>query len=191
MKVYEMKLRTSIGRALIATLVILGANPAWCGEERLPFRDGPRPATTAGVPHVQINANVDPGFSVELLRRVSALPGVEIRETVVSLRGAMGFWLDDTLLLAHPEVIVGGREFAHIHPDGSLHASLPPELADEAVAAGWAIHHPWANQRAGWTGFVMIYTPANAAELEVVHLLILKSYNFVTGRELAVGEDPT
>jgi hypothetical protein len=31
-----------------------------------------------------------------------------------------------------------GREFAHIHPvpDGSLHAALPPEVAEEAVEKG-------------------------------------------------------
>ena len=73
------------------------------------------------------------------------------------------------------EVIVGGREFAHLHPDGSLHASLSPERAREAVATGWATPHPWADQREGWEGFVMIYTPQSAEELEVVFHLIVDS----------------
>ena len=104
---------------------------------------------------------------------------------MVSLPGAKGFWLNEGVTLARPDVIVGGREFAHIHPDGSLHASLSPELAVQAVDAGWAIHHPWAKQRPGWEGFVMIYTPVSKDELEVIFQLVLGSYNFVTGRDVA------
>ena len=153
----------------------------------MPIRGGSRPATTAGVPHVQIGVEVVPELRLELLRRVAAIPGIEIRETVVSLPGAKGFWLDDEISLAHPEVIIRGREFAHIHPDGSLHASLPPHLVLEAVDAGWAIHHPWSDQRQGWSGLVMIYTPQSMDELDVVFQLVLAFYNFVTGRNLAAG----
>ena len=55
----------------------------------------------------------------------------------------------------------------------------------QAVKAGWAIGHPWANQRPGWNGFVMIYTPASKAELDVVYQLVLESFNFVTGKNIA------
>jgi phospholipase/carboxylesterase len=96
----------------------------------------------------------------------------------------MGFWLADDLPLKRPDVIVGGREFAHIHPDGSLHASLDPETAQAAIETGWAVAHPWSDQRPGWEGFVMIYTPQSADELEVVFELVLDSYNFITGRTL-------
>ena len=34
-------------------------------------------------------------------------------------------WLKDDIALANPQAIVAGREFAHIHPDGSLLAPLP------------------------------------------------------------------
>ena len=34
-------------------------------------------------------------------------------------------WLSDEIAVTHPEAIVNGQEFAHIHPDGSLHAPLP------------------------------------------------------------------
>lgn len=79
---------------------------------------------------------------------------------------------------------MGGREFAHLHKDGSLHASLKPELAVEAIEAGWAVAHPWANQRKGWEGFVMIFTPTTSDELEVVKRLVEDSYSFVTGKVL-------
>ena len=180
-----MNITQLVRRCLIATLLAAGfaAGLARADNTPLPQRAGPRPQTTANVPHVQIGIKSDPEVDAELLRLVSMLPGVEVRPTVVSLPGAKGFWLNENLPLAHPEVIVGGREFAHVHPDGSLHASLSPKRSREAVAAGWAIRHPWADQRQGWEGFVMLYTPKNKAELGTVFQLIVDSYNFVTGRE--------
>jgi len=151
---------------------------------QLPTRSAPPPETTNSVPHVQIGVEPVSELHDELLRRVSGIPHVEIRDTIVSLPGAQGFWLADELPLARPEVIVGGREFAHIHPDGSLHASLDPKMARAAVEAGWAVPHPWANQRPGWEGFVMIYSPLTAGDLDVVFKLVLESYSFVTGRVL-------
>lgn len=147
----------------------------------LPMRATPVPRTTDGVPHVQIGVVPVPGISEALLKRVSGLPGVDIRPTVVSLPGALGFWVSEDISLARPNVIVGGREFAHIHPDGSLHASLSPALAKAATDKGWAVSHPWADQRPGWGGFVMIFTPVNSDELDVVFELVEASYEFVTG----------
>lgn len=93
-------------------------------------------------------------------------------------------WISDGIPLAHPEVIVSGREFAHIHPDGSLHAPLPFERALEVSEKGWGERHPWADERAGWDGLVMIFTPQSEAELEIIFQLIVESYNHVTGQSL-------
>lgn len=140
------------------------------------------PHTSSHVPHVQVGVEPVPEVDAELLRRVSALPAVDIRPTIISLPGAKGLWLLEGSPLARPDVIVRGREFAHIHPDGSLHASLPPARAREAVDAGWAAWHPWARTRKGWDGFVMLYTPQSMQELEVTFQLIVDSYNLVTGQ---------
>ena len=169
--------------AIVAACLVL-ANMVSAQGELLPQRPSPIPQTTNGVPHVQLGVDAHPDLSQQLLERVALFPGVTIGPTRVSLPGAFGFQLDDDLALARPEVIVGGREFAHLHPDGSLHASLEPALARMAVAAGWAIAHPWANQREGWEGFVMLYTPTSAEELEIVMQLVGRSYNFVTGLTL-------
>lgn len=166
--------------SLLAPVVALG--------DALPPRETPIPPTTKGIPHKQFLGEAVPQVHAELMRRVALLPGVDIRPTVVSMPGATGFWLLEDLSLARPDVIVGGREFAHVHPDGSLHASLPPARAFEAVAAGWAVRHPWADQRPGWEGFVLLYTPLNMAELEVVTQLIVDGYNFVTGGEVTVED---
>ena len=146
----------------------------------IPKRPTLRPITTTGVPHMQIDVQPVPGISEELIRRADALPGVEIRNTVISLSGTKGFWLSESLPLARPDTIVGGREFAHIHPDGSLHCTLNPLVAQKAVAAGWAVFHPWSTSRPGWEGFVMIYTPQSQFELNVVSKLVRSGYDFVT-----------
>ena len=148
----------------------------------LPTRDSARPQTTNSVPHVQIGVDANAELMAELLRRVAQFPGVKLGATRVSLPGATGFQLEGDVKLARPEAIVGGREFAHLHPDGSLHASLHSKTAKIAIDEGWAVLHPWANRREGWEGFVMIYTPQTNAELDVVFRLVQSSYTYVTGR---------
>lgn len=147
----------------------------------LPQRAGPRPRTYQAMPHMQIGVQPVPEANAELFRRCYALPDVENRPTVISVPGARALWLRDDVPLAHPEVIAAGREFAHIHPDGSLHAALPPERARQAIEAGWAEPHPIAHHL-GNEGMVMLYTPRTMAELDVIFELVVDSYNFVTGR---------
>ena len=145
-----------------------------------PERKRSRPATNQGMPHAQIGIRPIAAINDELFRRSFSLPMVQNRPTVISVPGARALWLDEGLPLAHPEVIARGREFAHIHPDGSLHLSLPPERAREAVEKGWAEPHPIASY-IGIDGMVMLYTPLDQEELEVVFQLIVESYTFVAG----------
>jgi hypothetical protein len=162
----------------------LAAAPTMTHAEGLPIRTTPIPQTTDGVPHVQIGVNAIPQLAQALMDHVTRFPGVNLGPTRVSMPGGIGFQLDEDVALARPDVIVGGREFAHLHTDGSLHASLNPDMALSAIEAGWAVAHPWADQREGWDGFVMIFTPNTPAELEVVIQLVESSYSFVTGRRL-------
>lgn len=147
----------------------------------LPKRQSPRPATTGSVPHQQIDVQPVPEVNAELFQRAFDLPGVENRPSTFSLPGARGMWLADEVPITRPDQIVSGREFAHIHPDGSLHASLPLDRAREAVNAGWAEPQPIAEEL-GVPGLVMIYTPQTFDELETVVQLVVDSHNFVTGR---------
>ena len=154
----------------------------------LPERSGPRTQTTGSVPHVQIDVEPVPAVDDELHRLVFALPGVEDNPTIVSLPGATGMWLRDDMALARPDAIVRGREFAHIHPDGSLHAPLPFDRALEVAEKGWGERHPWATEREGWEGFVMLYTPQSMEELEITFQLIVESYNHVTGQMVQAAD---
>jgi hypothetical protein len=154
----------------------------------LPLRSGSPVQTSGSVPHVQIGVEPVPAVNDELLRRAFALPDVENRPTIVSLPGTRGMWLSDGVPLANPDGIVSGREFAHIHPDGSLHAPLPFERALEAAEKGWAERHPWADQRDGWEGLVMLFTPQSMTEMDVTFQLIVESYNHVTGRTVQASD---
>ena len=175
----------SLPKFLYCGLVsVLTISPTLIFAESLPLRSTPIPQTTDGVPHVQIGVDAVPDLAQALMDHVAGFPGVNLGPTRVSLPGGIGFQLDEGVALARSDVIVGGREFAHLHTDGSLHASLNPETALAAIEAGWAVAHPWAKQREGWDGFVMIFSPTTPAELEVVIQLVESSYSFVTGHVL-------
>ncbi len=148
----------------------------------LPQRIGVRPTTTGTVPHQQIDVQPVPEINSTLHQWVSSLPNIEMPSAISSLPGATGMWLTEGTFIAQPQAILAGREFSHIHPDGSLHAPLPLARALEAVEMGWAERHPWAEERDGWEGLVMLYTPQSEADLEIVFQLVVESYNFVTGQ---------
>ncbi len=180
-------------RALLTGALFLGAGAAACTpadvqiEEELtmtfpalPERQSPRPQTTGSVPHQQIGVEPVPEVNEELFRRAFMLPGVENRPSTFSLPGARGLWINDSVPIVRQDQIVSGREFAHIHPDGSLHASLPLDRAQEAVKAGWGEPQPIA-ESLGVPGLMILYTPQTLDELETVLQLIVDSYNFVTG----------
>lgn len=171
-------------QALLGLVCSLGVTgTSWAAE--LPQRQSAIPETTQSVPHVQFNVTPDPVLSEALVDRISELPGVYTANTANSLAGGRGFRLRADVNVSKPQSLLGGREFAHLHVDGSLHAFLPPKLAQHAIQQGWGTWHPWAGQNPGWDGFIMIYTPSTEVELNVVTDLVTKSYEFVTGQSAA------
>jgi len=149
----------------------------------LPKRSGSRPETTMGVPHIQIGVELVSEVNEELFRRVYSIPGIENRPSVIA--GWRGLWLTEEVTVFVPGAVISGREFGHIHDDGSLHIFLEPSRSNEAVGTCWAIFHPFAVQHlAGWDGFVMLYTPQSINELNVTFQLIVDGYNYVTGQNL-------
>jgi len=150
---------------------------------KLPKRSGSLPETTTGIPHVQIGVELVSEVNEELFRRVYSIPGIENRPSVIA--GWQGLWLTEEVTVIVPEALISGREFGHIHDDGSLHIFLEPSRANEAEKTCWAIFHPFAVQRlSGWDGFVMLYTPQSFNELDVTFQLIVDGYNYVTGQNL-------
>lgn len=191
-----MKLSIVIGFTFIVQFLTLSANAfeqTECNAESvqalantpLPERAGERVKTSGRVPHVQRGFNPVPEINNELYKLAFMLPGLEEHPTIVSLPGAKGMWLADNLPVEHPKAIVSGREFAHIHTDGSLHAPLPYKRALEVEQNGWGERHPWADRQDGWEGLVMLYSATNEEQLKILVQLVTESYNYVTGQSIA------
>ena len=153
-------------------------------RKSLPERTGYRPSTTPTNPHTQLDQNPKELVVRELARKVFALPDVEERPSAISVPGARALWLRNEVPAGPQEAFMIGREFAHIHPlpDGSMHAALPPELAEEAIEKGWAEQHPVARMGYISPNVVMIYAPRHAGESEIVAGLVAESYRYAGGR---------
>ncbi|MGH1493054.1 MAG: luciferase family protein [Acidimicrobiales bacterium] len=149
----------------------------------LPVREGPRSQTTGGVPHIQTDAIPHPDIDAELRQRVFAIPGIEEGESALSLPGARSLLLPDDLELARPDVLPGGREFGHFHPDGSLHLWLPVDRALEVNETKWGELHPLVGRDNFWDGVVMIYVPESAAEADIALQLIIDAYSYIVGTQ--------
>jgi Family of unknown function (DUF5519) len=137
----------------------------------MPKRHGPAPEVTGPRPHAQRSQNAPPALQEELARRVLALPGVNEAGSGVSVPGARAFVLDEAHARGPAKAFQVGREFAHIHPpeDGSLHMTLPSDVAEAAYAAGWGEPHPIS-------GTPLIFGPRDEDELGVVWGLLRSSY---------------
>ncbi len=149
-------------------------------------RPGDREETSGSVPHFQIDAEPVETINAELQRRAFLLPGVGRAPSGVSLPGAIQLALDPSLELARPDVIASSGEFAHIHPDGSMHLWMSPDRAAEVEAQQWGEVHPWVDRDGFWDGVVLLFTPETPEQLEVVLGLTVEAYNLVVGAEVAL-----
>lgn len=154
----------------------------------LPEREGTPRQTSGSVPHIQLDAEPVKAVDSELRRRVFLLPGVEDAASDRSLPGARGLALSGDTEIARADVISGSNEFAHIHPDGSLHVWLPVASAIEVDQNNWGELHPWVERDDFWDGVVMVFTPESPEDLEVTIEIIVDAYNFVTGFSLAPAD---
>lgn len=119
-----------------------------------------------------------------LANRLFSFSDVEERPTRISVPGARALWLRDDVPAGPSDAFMVDREFAHLHPgqDQSLHATLPPNLAEAAIEAGWAELHPVARMGLIPRTTVMLYAPRNREELDVILGLLTASYRFAGGR---------
>jgi len=145
----------------------------------LPERAPPAGVTTGSSPHRQINPLVSPSHIAELHERVFELSGLESRASLI-VDDATAIWISPEINLARPGCIVAGREVAHIHLDGSVHAVLPFRRIPEAESTGWVERHPWSGRQPGFEAFVLIFTPRSSAEVRVMVDLIREGMEFVT-----------
>ena len=159
----------------------------------LPRRAGPSPRTTPWAPHIQLDQLAPAAMHAALMARVYSLPDVEERPGTVADPRESAIWLRDGLPAGPADAFLGNREIGHFHPwDHSLHIALPPELAQEAVAAGWAEVHPVAKAGMAPVHLVMLYGPRDEGEGEVLFQLILAAVHRAGGATPTTheGTDP-
>jgi hypothetical protein len=150
----------------------------------LPRRHGPRPRTTPSNPHTQLDQQPAAADAERLRAALAALvfglPDVEERPSAVSVPGARALWLADAAALGPREAFLIGTEFAHLHPapDWSVHAALPPPVAQQAIDTGWAEVHPIARLGLIPPNVVMIYAPRDDHEVEIVAELVRRAHAF-------------
>jgi hypothetical protein len=170
----------------------------------LPVRAGDRPRTGPEVPHVQLTQLSPRPIREELARWMStAFPGTVTGPSEISDPAKMRPWLAaafpqapvaddipdeqavavflDGIAPAPGAVLLPPRltiEFAHIHPDGSLHLALPPEDRDELIDRGWGERHPLFSPQ---VNVVMLYGPRTQAELAVARAVLDAAYRYAVG----------
>lgn len=152
-------------------------------EAPLPRRPGPRPVTTPTNPHSQLDQQpVGTDQRERLAAEVFGLPGVQERESLISVPGARALWLTEADG-APEDAFMIGAEFAHLHPDPdqSLHVMLPPDVVADAIDAGWAEQHPVARSGLIAPNAVMLYAPRDDAEREVVAALVKSAHDYARG----------
>ncbi|MFD6057361.1 MULTISPECIES: luciferase domain-containing protein [Rhodococcus] len=149
---------------------------------RLPDRRGPHPRVSWSIPQQQRTDNAPVHLQERLLAHVREMAGVTVGASHISVPGAVGFSLEDRGPDEQAYLVPSAGEFAHLHPqyDGSLHLTLPADLAADLVAHGWGRMHPWAGTRLS-PGFVMVYGPRDEDELATIQDVVAASHAYATG----------
>jgi hypothetical protein len=150
----------------------------------LPDRVGVRPRTDNAVPHLQKTQRSPERIRLALLEwATSVLPHVSERDTRISVSATRAFWLDEKVDAPSADAFMppaGGREFAHLHADGSLHLCVSNDAVDEIVERDWGEVHPLKDKG---VNEVLFYAPRDADELEVAKYALAEAWSYATGTE--------
>ena len=153
----------------------------------LPVREGERPKTGDTIPHLQFSQTSPPELVKKLIAwGVATLPNVREEDTRISVSDTRAFWLDEQVAAAHDDSFMppeGGREFAHVHADGSMHLCVSNDVAQELYDKSWGEPHPMKEQG---VNEVLCYAPRNESELELVKSVLIEAYRYATGKTIAV-----
>ncbi len=147
--------------------------------EKWPQRQGFSPLTSPAPQgtkqaHRQISQNKGNAYWQQIIAEVRSWDHVFIQQSLVSVAGAVGFFIDQKHSSIEPGHFMRATEFAHIHPvdDGSFHIIVPEKVRSDLIKAGWAEPHPRKNH------IIMLYAPRDKAELGIVMNVLSISYQF-------------
>ena len=157
---------------------------------QLPPRRGERPVTGHTIPHLQ-HTQKSPNSIREALKAwaLCTLPDVREEDTRVSIHSTRAFWLAEEVEARRADAFMppaGGREFAHLHADGSLHLCVSDEAVQEIASSGWGEPHPLRDRG---VNEVLFYAPRDAAELDFAKRALGESYRYATGRAVPAEEN--
>ena len=136
----------------------------------LPQRAGPRPQTSEGIPHRQLDQNPAPSVYALVAARWGDMPGTVQGPSVVSVPGARALFLPQCAACNDRYGFIHGREFAHLHPteDGSFHMVLAPDDLQCVLASGWGELHPWVPSGRVLPNVAMVFAPRDEREAQLV-----------------------
>ena len=148
-----------------------------------PPRRGERPVTGDTIPHLQ-HTQKSPNSIREALKAwaLRTLPDVREEDTRISVHSTRAFWLAEEVEAKRADAFMppaGGREFAHLHADGSLHLCVSDAAVQEIVSSGWGEPHPLRDQG---VNEVLLYAPRDESELEIAKTTLAQSYHYATGK---------
>jgi len=156
-------------------------------KENWPLRSGPKPETTRQIPHSQLTQHGPDDVIERLHDWCFSLPDVNNEHSGISVPGARALVLHEGCN-CNPDAFMVGREFAHIHPhpdNGSMHVKLSAEDARNVIAAGWGEDHFLVTMGHYPPGLIMVFSPRDNEELEVVKQIVARSHAFATRSEPA------
>ena len=150
----------------------------------LTSRNGRRPRTTSRLPHSQLDQHGPDEVIDKLHEFCFSFPGVKNEHSTISVPGARAMVMHEAHECNHDAFMIG-REFAHIHPhpdNGSMHLQLPKADAIEVIRKGWGEDHYLVTLGQLPKGLVMVFSPRDVDELEVVKKIVTRSYAYATNR---------
>lgn len=133
-------------------------------------RTGPRPLTSEGIPHQQLDQNPDPSVYALVEAGWADIPGTVQGPSGVSVPGASALFLPQCPACNDRYGFIHGREFAHLHParDGSFHMALAPDDLQCVLARGWGELHPWVPSGRVLPNVAMVFAPRDKREVQLV-----------------------
>lgn len=111
----------------------------------------------------------------------NTFPKVRKEPTRISVPTSIAMWLDEKENVGHIDAFMppsGGREFTHLHLDGSIHTVVDTETEEEIIRKNWGVRHMYYNQG---VKEVLVYAPRNLEELEILKTITIKSYEYASG----------
>ncbi|MEM9342606.1 MAG: hypothetical protein AAGA87_06140 [Pseudomonadota bacterium] len=154
----------------------------------LPKRVGPAPETQGRLPHSQLTQHGPDEIIDKLHDWCFSLPNIRNEDSGISVPGSRALVLEPGVA-GNQSAFMIGREFAHIHPkpdNGSMHLVLHANDVETIKTMGWGEDHYLVTQGHWPTGLVMIFSPRDDDELNVVKSIIARSYEFATGTRIEV-----